>query len=54
MAMNIPTLLDQLGAEKPEKADLDPCPTCDATGLIPMNGGALKVCPMCHGSGVKG
>lgn len=53
--MNIPTLLDYMGAEKPvRKDDLEPCPTCEATGLLPMNGGAVKVCPMCHGSGVKG
>lgn len=67
MVTNIPTLLDQLGAEQmptPEFLDgleMEPCGTCRGEGLIPMTRGALKVCPTCHGarfvekkSGVKG
>lgn len=51
--MNLPTLLDYLGAEKApdplEELGLEPCPTC-RDGMIPMTGGAVKVCPSCRGA----
>ena len=67
MVMNIPTLLDYLGAEKmptPEYLDgleMEPCGTCRGEGIVQMSRGAVRVCPACHGarfverkSGVKG
>lgn len=52
--MNIPTLLEELGAQKPlnraelEALGMEPCPTCE-DGLVPMSNGAVKVCPVCGG-----